>query len=148
MPVVIKSAILPYSAARMYALVNDMHSYPQFLPWCESTRVISHTPEEMCGEITVARIGIHQTFSTCNELVENKRIEIHLRDGPFRKLHGGWTFTALGVDACKIELVLDFEFSGKLIDKAFGLVFGQMAKTLVDAFCKRAREVYGGKGKD
>lgn len=70
-------------------------------------------------------------------------MELRLVDGPFRKLQGVWTFRPLREDACKVELMLDFEFSGKLIDKAFGGVFKQIANTLVDSFCKRAEEVYG-----
>jgi len=128
----------------MYRLVNDFESYPQFLPWCESTRLISRTPTELCAELVVARVGIRQAFSTCNQLTENERMDIHLMQGPFKKLHGVWTFTPLGDGACKIELEMDFEFSGKLIDKAFGAMFGQVANTLVDAFCRRADEIYGG----
>ena len=142
MPVVSKSALVPFSAAQMYALVYDFESYPDFLPWCHASRLISRTEEEICGELEVARMGIRQTFSTRNKLVKNERMDIELIEGPFRKLRGGWKFTPLREDACKIELVLDFEFSGRLINSAFGKVFSQIANTLVDAFCKRAEEVY------
>ena len=144
MAIVSKSALIPFSAAQMYELVNDFEAYPRFLPWCESTRLISRTDTEMCAEMVVARIGIKQKFSTCNQLRENERIDIHLNEGPFRRLHGGWVFTPLREDASKVELQLEFEFSGRLIDKAFGAVFNQIANSLVDAFCKRANEVYGG----
>lgn len=136
-----KSALVPHSAAEMYDLVNDFLAYPDFLPWCESTRLISRTETELCGEIVVARVGIRQAFSTCNTLYENERVDIELKDGPFRKLTGGWRFTPLREDASKVELELDFEFSGKLIDKAFGAVFERIANSLVDSFCKRAGEV-------
>lgn len=142
MPVVSKSALVPFSAAQMYALVDNFEAYPDFLPWCRSSRLISRTEDEICGELEVARAGIRQTFSTRNRLVKNERMDIELIDGPFRKLQGGWKFTALREDACKIELVLDFEFSGRLINSAFGKVFSQIANTMVDAFCKRAEEVY------
>ncbi|MCF6282876.1 MAG: type II toxin-antitoxin system RatA family toxin [Candidatus Polarisedimenticolaceae bacterium] len=142
MPVVNKSALIPFSAAQMYALVDDFEAYPDFLPWCRSSRLISRTEDELCGELEVARAGIRQTFSTRNRLVKNERMDIELIDGPFRKLQGCWKFTALREDACKIELVLDFEFSGRLINSAFGKVFSQIANTMVDAFCKRAEEVY------
>jgi len=137
-----KSALVPYSAAQMFDLVYDVGSYPQFLPWCKSARVISESAEQICGQIEVSRMGIHQTFSTCNRYERPARMSINLLDGPFRKLVGGWRFTELREDASKVELELDFEFSGRLIDKAFGTVFNQIANTLVDAFCKRADEVY------
>ncbi len=142
MPVVSKSALIPFSAAQMYKLVDDFESYPDFLPWCRSSRLISRSENEICGELEVARAGISQTFSTRNTLVKNERVDIELIEGPFRKLQGGWKFTALREDACKIELILDFEFSGRLINSAFGKVFSQIANTMVDAFCKRAEEVY------
>ena len=144
MSAVKKSALVPYSAAQMFNLVMDMKSYPDFLPWCHATRILSCTENELCGQIEVSRLGIHQTFSTCNRFERDRRMDIDLLDGPFRKLSGGWTFTALRADACKVELELDFEFRGGLIDKAFGAVFHQIANTLVDAFCKRATEVYRG----
>ncbi|MET0065902.1 MAG: type II toxin-antitoxin system RatA family toxin [Candidatus Thiodiazotropha sp.] len=143
MPVVEKSALVYHSAQQMYELVCDFESYPEFLPWCSSSRLISRSDEEICGELEVSRIGIRQRFSTCNRLVTNERMDIQLRDGPFRKLEGGWRFTELKQDACKVELVLEFEFAGRLIDAAFGRVFSQIANTLVDAFCKRAYEIYG-----
>lgn len=145
MPVVQKSALVPHSAAEMFELINDVESYPQFLPWCKSTQLLSRNEEELCGRLEVSRIGISQTFSTCNRLFPYERILIRLNEGPFKRLQGEWRFTALREDACKVELELDFEFSGKLINSAFGAVFSQIANTLVDAFCKRADEVARGK---
>ncbi|MCW8902454.1 MULTISPECIES: type II toxin-antitoxin system RatA family toxin [Sedimenticola] len=144
MPVVQKSALVAHSAAEMFELINDVESYPQFLPWCKSTQLLSRNEEELCGRLEVSRIGISQTFSTCNRLFPHERIVIRLQDGPFKRLQGEWRFTALREDACKVELELDFEFSGKLINSAFGAVFSQIANTLVDAFCKRADEVARG----
>lgn len=144
MAVVRKSALVPYSATQMFDLVADMESYPKFLPWCQAASVVSQEDGRLCGRIEVARLGVHQTFTTCNRYERGRRMDIDLLDGPFRRLSGGWSFLPLREDACKVELALDFEFSGKLIDKAFGAVFHQIANTLVDAFCKRANEVYGG----
>jgi len=144
LPVVQKSALVAHSAAEMFELINDVESYPQFLPWCKSTQLLSRNEEELCGRLEVSRIGISQTFSTCNRLFPHERIVIRLQDGPFKRLQGEWRFTALREDACKVELELDFEFSGKLINSAFGAVFSQIANTLVDAFCKRADEVARG----
>ncbi len=142
MPIVTKSALVHHSAAEMYNLVSDFEAYPNFLPWCSDSKLLSRTETEICGELEVSRIGIKQRFSTCNTLQENERMDIVLKDGPFRKLEGGWVFTPLKADASKVELVLEFEFSNKLIDTAFGKVFGHIANTLVEAFCKRADEVY------
>ncbi|NEX20657.1 type II toxin-antitoxin system RatA family toxin [Thiorhodococcus mannitoliphagus] len=143
MAIVKKSALVQHSASQMFDLVYDVGSYPKFLPWCSNSRVISETDKKICGQIEVQRMGIHQTFSTCNEFERDRLMNIDLLDGPFRKLVGAWRFTPLREDASKVELELEFEFSGRLIDKAFGGVFNQIANTLVDAFCKRADEVHG-----
>lgn len=128
----------------MFALVKDVETYPDFLPWCQSTQILKATENEICAELVVARLGIRQSFATCNAFVENERMDLVLKDGPFRKLRGHWQFVALRKGACKVELNLEFEFSGALIDRAFGSFFHHAANTLVDAFCKRANEVYGG----
>ncbi len=142
MPVVKKTALVPHSAKEIYALVNDVESYPDFLPWCKSTRLLSRTEHEVCGELEVSRIGISQKFSTCNRLHPFDRIDIRLLEGPFKHLHGSWHFQPLSDNGCKVLLELEFEFSGKLINKAFGVFFNQIANTMVDAFCKQARAVY------
>ena len=107
--------------------------------------MLSLTDDRMCARITVARAGIRQSFSTCNRLVPHEQIELHLEEGPFRHLHGLWNFLALREDASKVSLRLEFEFSGRLINMAFGAVFSHIADNLVEAFCNRAREVYGGR---
>lgn len=137
-----KSALVPFSAQAMFELVNDVESYPQFLPWCHTAKLLSHTKREMCGEIQIVRAGIKQTFSTCNLLSPFERIDLRLREGPFKRLDGTWRFDQLRSDACKVSLRMEFEFSGRLINVAFGKVFSQIADSLVDAFCKRARDLY------
>lgn len=139
-----KSALVHYSAEQMFRLVKDVEAYPRFLPWCRSTRLLKSGEREICAELVVARLGIRQTFSTCNRFEENKWMRLELREGPFKRLRGKWIFLPLREGACKVELDLDFEFSGGFIDKAFGTVFQHAANTLVDSFCKRADEVYGG----
>ena len=136
-----KSALVPYPASEMYDIVNDVDRYPEFLPWCRSARLLSRTEEQLCGEIEVSKAGVTQVFSTCNKLIPCERIDIELKEGPFRKLHGSWNFTVLRADACKVSLKLEFEFSNVLMNKAFGVVFSQIANSLVEAFCKRASEI-------
>jgi len=143
-PVVEKSALVPFSNQQMFDLVKDFDRYPEFLPWCSGAEVFSDDGAKVCGRIEVARMGIHQQFTTCNQYQSPGRMSIALVEGPFKSLHGEWRFIALREDACKVVLDLKFEFSGHLINAAFGKVFQQIANTLVDSFCDRARQVYGG----
>ncbi|PHM23902.1 type II toxin-antitoxin system RatA family toxin [Xenorhabdus budapestensis] len=142
MPQISRSALVPYSVEQMYKLVNDVKSYPAFLPGCVGSRVISSSDNEMTASVDVSKAGISKTFVTRNTLFDNKSISMQLVDGPFRKLMGGWHFTPLSEDACKIELHLDFEFTNKLIELAFGKVFKELTGNMVQAFTQRAREVY------
>jgi len=143
MKTVHRNALVMHSAEQMYALVNDIESYPRFLPWCSGARIISQTSEEIVASLDVAKAGIKKTFTTRNRLVENEVVEMALVDGPFQRLAGGWTFNALNAEACKIELDLEFEFSGQLMAVMLGPIFNEAANTMVAAFCKRADEIYG-----
>ncbi len=144
MPQISRSALVPYSAEKMYNLVNDVDSYPQFLPGCVGSRVLNHVNNEMTASVEVAKAGISKTFITHNILQDNKSIQIQLVKGPFRKLMGNWLFTPLNENACKVELYLDFEFTNKLIELAFGRIFKELAGNMVQAFTQRAHEVYRG----
>lgn len=139
MPQISRSALVPFSAEQMYQLVNDVHSYPDFLPGCTGSRVLNATSNEMTAAVDVAKAGISKTFTTRNTLLDNQSINMQLVDGPFRKLMGGWQFTPLSEEACKVELHLDFEFTNKLIELAFGKVFKELAGSMVQAFTQRAK---------
>ncbi len=144
MSVIQRSALVHYSAAEMYRLVNDVAAYPEFLPWCRSAKVISETEDEMVASVEIARGLLNQTFTTRNRLVKDRRIELQLVDGPFKKLHGVWRFEPLKTDnACKVTLDLEFEFDSAMIAIAAKPIFTQIANSLVDAFVKRAVQVYG-----
>ncbi|GLK91060.1 type II toxin-antitoxin system RatA family toxin [Pseudomonas turukhanskensis] len=138
-----RSALLPYPAKALYDLVNDVANYPAFLPWCASTTVIEHTDTLMRASLQVAKGGISQQFVTRNTLVPGQSIEMNLEEGPFTELHGVWQFKALTDKACKISLDLSFEYSGQLVRATLGPLFNQAANTLVDAFCQRAKQLYG-----
>ena len=142
MPKIVRSALIQYSAEQMYQLVNDVSDYQNFLPGCAQSEVLEEREDYMKASLLVRKGGISQRFTTENQLVKNRQINMSLADGPFKSLHGGWVFTPLGDEACKIELNLEFEFSNRLIGLAFGKVFNQLTANMVDAFTTRAREVY------
>lgn len=143
MPKITRTALVSHAPEQMFDLVNDFSSYPDFLPWCSGARVLSASDTEIVGELTIQKGAIRQTFSTRNTLTRPTRIDLSLVDGPFRALGGHWQFEAVGVDACRVSLELEFEFAGRLIAMAIGAVFSQIAGSLVDAFCDRADQLYG-----
>lgn len=138
-----RSALLPYPAAALYEMVNDVESYPQFLPWCSATRLLESSETELRAELTVSKAGFTQRFSTRNQMIPGERIELQLEEGPFKKLHGIWTFQALTEQATKISLDMEFDYSGAIVRATLGPLFTHAANTMVDAFCQRARQLYG-----
>jgi ribosome-associated toxin RatA of RatAB toxin-antitoxin module len=142
-----RSALVHYSPAEMYQLVNNVEDYPVFLPWCRSSTLISESDTEMMATIEIAKGILNKTFTTHNLLVKDKRIELQLVNGPFKKLTGFWQFDAIKTEnACKVNLDLEFEFDSAMMSIAAKPIFTQIANSLVDAFCKRAVEVYGERG--
>lgn len=138
-----RNAIVPYSARQMFELVNNIEDYPRFLPWCHSSEILSRTDEEVVASLEIAWKGVRKKFSTRNILTPYTSMNIKLVEGPLQHMEGIWTFLALNEQACKVLLDLEFEFTGSIIDKLFQPVFQHIANTLVDAFCKRAVELYG-----
>ncbi|MDO3720912.1 type II toxin-antitoxin system RatA family toxin [Marinobacter sp. chi1] len=139
-----KSALVMHSAERMFHLVNDVARYPEFLPWCANTEIHEQSSDAITASMQIEKAGVRHTLTTRNELLMPERIDMNLVDGPFQNLTGRWHFRPLADNACKVILTLEFEFSGSLSRMAFGTVFNQAANTMVDAFCKRADEVYRG----
>jgi ribosome-associated toxin RatA of RatAB toxin-antitoxin module len=127
----------------MFALVNDIESYPRFLPWCRRATVHARNDEEVRATVELAKGAVHKSFTTLNRMHRPKIIEMRLVEGPFRHLQGFWRFDHLGEHACKVTVDMDFEFASRFVGMAFGPIFTQVTNNLVDAFVKRAREVYG-----
>mgnify|MGYP006386333635 CR=1 FL=1 len=144
MSLISRSALVPYSTEEMYKLVADIEDYPKFLPWCRSTQVMSRNEQEVKASIEIARGALNKSFTTLNHMQLNKVIEMQLVQGPFKHLQGFWRFDELKIHAaCKITFDLDFEFESKLLAMVAGPVFNQIANSMVEAFIKRAVEVYG-----
>jgi ribosome-associated toxin RatA of RatAB toxin-antitoxin module len=138
-----KSVLVPYSAARMFDLVERIEAYPQFLPWCAGARITGQSGEGALARIDINYHGVRAHFTTVNRSRPPDEIVIELRDGPFRHLAGIWRFRSLSEAASKVELELDYEFSTHLLERLIGPVFSHIANSFVDAFVRRAETVYG-----
>lgn len=143
MTIVQKSALVKYSAQQMFALVDDIEAYPQFLPWCSGSRVLKREGDIVDGEICIAKAGFNKSFATRNRVDPGGKIYMSLLEGPFSKLEGVWNFMPLREDASKISLDLEFEIASKFAGLAFGPVFNQICNTMVSSFTQRAKALYG-----
>lgn len=146
MKTVHKSVLIWYSPAEMFALVTDVAHYPQFLPWCDRASVEEETAQGMVAKVGISIAGIRQSFTTHNIHVPDQKVILKLVKGPFSKLEGEWNFLPLGDGsqrACKVEFTLSYDFDNGTLAALVGPVFDKIAGSLVDAFVKRASQVYG-----
>ena len=138
-----RSALVPHSAQKMYALVADVESYPQFLPWCDRAVVSVSEPGRTVATLHINFRGLKKEFTTENLNQPGVRIDVRLVSGPFRSLEGSWLFIPLSEKACKVEFRLRYQFANALVEKAAGSAFRGIADTFVDAFARRANERFG-----
>lgn len=146
MKTVHKSVLLWHSAHQMFTLVTDVANYPRFLPWCDRAQVLQTLADGMVAQVGISIGGVRQSFTTRNAHVGNAQVDMELVDGPFSRLDGHWRFTPLGDGAqraCKVEFTLNYDFSSQALAALVGPVFDKIAGSLVDAFVKRADQVYG-----
>ncbi len=144
MQLVERSALVTYTAAQMFALVNDVAHYPEFLPWCMAARVEEVSPVERIAALKVARGVLRTEFTTRNTLRQDEQIQMQLLHGPFRDLQGEWRFEPIGARGSRVHFRVEFEFKNRLTATAFNAVFEAMCGTIIDAFVQRAKTVYPG----
>jgi ribosome-associated toxin RatA of RatAB toxin-antitoxin module len=139
---VFREVIEPYSIEQMFALVNDIEKYPEFIPDCIATGIIKKQDNIIAAFIEVEKFGFKKSFTTLNQINEPNSIDITLLEGPFKQLSGRWQFVKITENQSKISFNLDFEFKNKLLDMTFSPVFKEVMNGMVNAFSKRARQIY------
>jgi ribosome-associated toxin RatA of RatAB toxin-antitoxin module len=142
----LKSVLIWYTPEEMFRLVTDVDQYMHFLPWCNKSKVLKFSGLEMDAEVGIGMAGVSQVFVTHNTHVENHEVHMKLVQGPFSNLEGTWTFDPVGDNsqrACKVTLALEYGFASPTLSAVVGPVFDKIAASLVDAFVKRAEEIYG-----
>ena len=137
-----RSALVPYSANRIYELVLDVGSYPEFLPWCVGGSVATQTAVEQVATVKIRKGPLNTQFTTRNSLQSGQSIDVSLIEGPFKTLEGGWYFKPLSADACKVEMTMNFDFGGPA-GMLMKPIFAQICESLLGAFLARADELYG-----
>lgn len=137
-----RSALVMFSARQMYDLVNDIESYPLFMQGCQQARVLSRSDSEVIGELVLGKGGLQHSFTTRNTLKPCEEMQMSLVEGPFRKFGASWRFQALGENACKVSLQMEFDFAGGIVGYALEKLFNHSANSLVDSVVARANELY------
>jgi ribosome-associated toxin RatA of RatAB toxin-antitoxin module len=139
-----RSALVPYTAEQMFALVEDIERYPQFLPWVTAAQLVERTPSEVVGRLEMHRAGMREIITTRNVLNPPGEITLALVAGPFKTLEGRWTFEPIGEDrGTRVGLSIRFEFANAMLSLLLSRSFEKSCNELVDAFVARARAVYG-----
>jgi ribosome-associated toxin RatA of RatAB toxin-antitoxin module len=140
MAIVRKSVIVPHARTTMFALVDDVESYPQFLPWCPGTEVFERTAELTRARLEIDYHGLKSHIETVNRKRAPEFMTLEFVDGPFREFSGAWSFASLGEHGCRVELALEYAFSSGVLEATLGPVFGHIMETLVDRFVARAEQ--------
>ena len=141
---VTRSALVPYAPEQMFALVQDIESYPQFLPWVSAAKLLERGTTEVVGQLEMHRAGRRELVTTRNTLTPPREITLALVSGPFKTLDGRWTFQPIGTDrGTRVELTIRFEFANAMLNMLLSRTFEKSCNDLVDAFVARARTVYG-----
>ncbi len=143
MQVVERSAIVKYTAPQMFALVDDVGRYPEFLPWCTGSRIEVLSDTERLASVNVARGPLRTAFTTRNLVKQGAQISMRLVDGPFQNLIGEWRFDPIGDRGSRVHFRVEFEFKNRLTAMALNPVFESVCTTIVDAFVLRAQKIYG-----
>ena len=138
-----RSALLPYSASQMFALINDIEAYPRFMKGCFGAEVIQRDREHITARLDLGKAGLRYSLTTRNTLQPDTGMEMALLDGPFSYFSAQWRFTPLHDSACKVELDMQFEFSAGVLDTALKKLFESTSRDLVDAVCRQAEHIYG-----
>jgi ribosome-associated toxin RatA of RatAB toxin-antitoxin module len=128
----------------MFALVDDVPSYPGFLPWCRKAEILERSEHEVLARLDVHKGPLHARFTTRNRMQRPDRIVLELVEGPFHRLEGEWRFSAIGDKGSRVELAVGFAFANPLNAWILEPVFEHTCSSLVDAFVARARALYGG----
>jgi ribosome-associated toxin RatA of RatAB toxin-antitoxin module len=140
MPTVRKSVIVSQPCAAMFALVDDLEHYPDFLPWCSGTEVFERTPGVTRARIDIDYHGLTTSVSTLNRKDAPREMTLEFVEGPFSEFKGYWRFAPLGEAGCRVEFALDYAFSSRALETLLGPVFGNIIETLVDHFVARAEK--------
>ena len=134
--------MLPYNPEQLYDLVADVGRYPEFLPWCVAAKVVSHTEHELHADLTIGFGPFRESFRSRVDLNRPHQIRVAYERGPFHHLNNTWTFDP-DPKGCRVSFWVDFEFRSRLLQAAIGTVFNEAVRRMVNAFLKRARDVYG-----
>ena len=143
MPEVNRSVLVSHTPEQMFALVDAVERYPEFLPWCGGASVSFRDETRTRATVNISYRGVKRSFTTENTKRAPAEMVMRLVEGPFRDLDGEWRFTALGERGCKVEFRLRYEFSSRLLAKLLGPIFDYIANSLVEAFVKRGDQLYG-----
>lgn len=138
-----RTALVPYTPAQMYSLVEELEKYPEFVPWVTEARVLERGTDYVIGRLGMQKAGIREVFTTRNTLKPPGQVRMELVDGPFKVLSGRWTFETVANRGSKVDLLMRFEFSNPVLSLLLSRTFEKSYSDLIDAFVARARATYG-----
>lgn len=142
MPTHAEKRILRHTPEQLFALVADVHRYPEFLPWCVGARVVSRDENKLIADLTIGFKMFRETFRSEVTLDRPRQVRVTYLNGPFRYLNNTWTFTPV-LQGTEVDFFVDFEFRSRMLQMVIGTVFNEAVRLMVRAFERRAMALYG-----
>ncbi len=139
---------LPFSCDQLYALVADIESYPQFLPWCQGARILERRPDGVTAELSVGLKALREGFISKVTFEPPKRIVVTYEKGPLSRLATTWGFEPIDQANCNVTFFVDFAIRSPLLGAVMAAFFDKAFRQMVGAFESRAQALYGEKNND
>ena len=143
MPGIRETRRMPWSCEQMFDLVADVGRYQEFLPWVVATRIKSDSESEMIADLLVGFKAIREKFTSRVQKHRPDHINVHYIDGPLRDLDNSWDFRPTGDGGCEVDFCVDFTFRNPVFEALAGQYFDRAFRRMVEAFERRAAELYG-----
>lgn len=134
---------VPFRPEQLFDLVADVERYPEFVPWWVAARVRRREEGAYYTDQVIRVSMVSQRFTTRTALRRPDWIDVTSDEKPFKKLEIRWRFEPAPGGRCRVRLDLLFHFKSVALGKMLGIVSGEAAHMLINAFEERARSVYG-----
>ncbi|MEM1398719.1 MAG: type II toxin-antitoxin system RatA family toxin [Pseudomonadota bacterium] len=144
MPKHVEKRILKHTPEQMFDLVADVARYPEFLPWCLASRIVSRHDDKFVADLVIGFKLVRERFTSEVMLTPHERIDVRYTKGPLKYLENHWQFLD-HPDGCTIDFYVEFEFKSAVLQNLIGALFGEAVRRMVRAFETRADELYGTK---
>ena len=134
------SVLVPYAVEAMFDLIERAEAYPQFLPWCTGATILERSDDWVAARLDFCYMKVRFGFQTRNPKRRPDLLQVRLVEGPFRRFQGDWRLVRLADVGCRITFDVSYEIADGAFDRLASPAVEHVARTMVDAFVRRAEQ--------